>query len=131
MPLKPGDKVIIYQHPYSKTKPEGTATLLEKESTGPDGREQWLVQFEDEADTYSRSIYPQKAEGGQTMPITMSKAIEILDLNMKEAHKTMPADVKDALNLAINTMGTVVFMRKGGQWAINALFPGELPAPEK
>ena len=28
------------------------------------------------------------------MAITLSKAIEILDLNVKEAHKTMPGDVK-------------------------------------
>lgn len=61
------------------------------------------------------------------MPITMRKAIEVLDLNMQEAHKDMPADVKDSLNLAINTMGTIKFMRKGGNWDIHALFPGELP----
>jgi hypothetical protein len=59
------------------------------------------------------------------MPITMRKAIEILDLNMKEAHKSMPTDVKDSLNLAINTMATVRFIRKGGQWDINTLMPGE------
>jgi hypothetical protein len=63
------------------------------------------------------------------MPITMTKAIEVLDFNMKEAHKTMPEDVKDSLNLAINTMGTVQFIRKGGDWNLNTLFPGEQPEP--
>jgi hypothetical protein len=65
------------------------------------------------------------------MPITMSKAIEVLDLNMKEAHKGMPEDVKDALNLAICTMGTVRYIRKGGQWSWTAPLPGEAPEPEK
>jgi hypothetical protein len=63
------------------------------------------------------------------MPITMAKAIEILDLNMKEAHKSMPGDVKDALNLAINTMGTVRYIRKGGQWSWTAPLPGEEVEP--
>jgi hypothetical protein len=59
------------------------------------------------------------------MRITMAKAIEVLDLNMKEAHKDMPEDVKAALNLGINTMGTVQYIRKGGSWDIKTLFPGE------
>jgi hypothetical protein len=65
------------------------------------------------------------------MLITMRKAIEILDLNMKEAHKSMPEDVKAALNLGINTMGTVQFIRKGGDWNLKTLFPGEEAEEEK
>ena len=61
------------------------------------------------------------------MPITLSKAIEILDLNVKEGHKSMPGDVKDALNLAINCMKTVKFVRGGRQWSFMALFPDEAP----
>jgi hypothetical protein len=64
------------------------------------------------------------------MPITMSKAIEILDLNLKEDAKKIPHDVRDALYLAINTMGTVRYIRKGGTWDINALFPGEEAEPD-
>jgi hypothetical protein len=63
------------------------------------------------------------------MPITMSKAIEILDLNVREDRKKMPQDVRDALNLAINAMKTINYIRKGGNWAFTALFPDE--APEK
>jgi hypothetical protein len=61
------------------------------------------------------------------MPIKLSKAIEVLDLNVKEAHKTMPQDVKDALNLAINCMKTVQYIRNGGNWSFQALFPDEAP----
>lgn len=59
------------------------------------------------------------------MPITMRKAIEILDLNAKEEHKKMSPDVRDALNLAINTMQTVLYMRKGGNWDWHAPLPNE------
>jgi len=65
------------------------------------------------------------------MPISMSKAIEVLNLNLKEAHKNMPADIKDALNLAVCTMGTIRYMRKGGKWDILQLFPGEAPEEQK
>jgi hypothetical protein len=61
------------------------------------------------------------------MPQTLRKSIEILTLNMKEAHKSMPHDVKDALNLALNCMETVKYVRGGGEWSFTALFPGEAP----
>jgi hypothetical protein len=60
----------------------------------------------------------------------MSKAIEILILNMLDQHKKMPADVKDALNLAINSMDTIQYMRKGGTWSLMAPFPNEAPWEE-
>lgn len=59
------------------------------------------------------------------MPITMSKAIEILELNVREGHKTIPHDVRDAICLAINTMRTVKYIRKGGEWSLTAPFPDE------
>ena len=34
----------------------------------------------------------------------LEKAIEILELNLKEAGKSMPPDVKEALELAISDM---------------------------
>jgi hypothetical protein len=61
------------------------------------------------------------------MPIKLSKAMEILELNMKEAHKKMPPDVRESLNLALNCMKTVQFIRGGGQWSFSALFPNEAP----
>jgi len=64
------------------------------------------------------------------MFIKMSKAIEILDLNVKEGGKKMPPDVKDSLNLAISTMKTVLFIRGGGEWDLKAVFPGEAPEKE-
>lgn len=64
------------------------------------------------------------------MPIKMDKAIEILELNMREAHKSMPPDLKDSLNLALSNMHTVQYIRSGGTWDIHALFPNELPYDE-
>lgn len=64
------------------------------------------------------------------MLIKMQKAIEILDLNVKEGHKKMPPDVAAALNLAINNMKTVQYVRGGGPWDFKALFPGEAPEKE-
>lgn len=61
------------------------------------------------------------------MPITMKKAVEILDLNVKDRHKTMPLDVRESVNLAISTMKTVQYIRTGGIWDLNALFPDEAP----
>jgi hypothetical protein len=56
MPLHPGDKVTIYEDPFSRTMPEGTATLIAKENTYSDGIERWLVQFPGEAEIFSRTI---------------------------------------------------------------------------
>jgi len=64
------------------------------------------------------------------MAIKMTKALEILELNVKEGHKKMPPDVKDSLNLAISTMNIVLFIRGGGEWDLKALFPGEAPKKE-
>jgi len=36
--------------------------------------------------------------------ITIEKAIEIIELNIKEAGKSMPPDVRDALNLSVEAM---------------------------
>lgn len=65
------------------------------------------------------------------MPITMAKAIEILDLNVVEAHKKIPPDTRTAICLAISTMKTVRYIRKGGQWDLHALFPDEAPEAEE
>ena len=80
---------------------------------------------------FERMLPGETKEQGGTMPITMSKAIEVLDLNMKEAHKSMPEDVKDSLDLAINTMRTVKHIRKGGEWSWHGLLPNEAPEPEE
>ncbi len=64
------------------------------------------------------------------MPITLKKAIEVLEINVKEGRKSMPLDVFYSLNLAISSMNTVLFVRTGGRWDFNALFPGEAPVKE-
>lgn len=38
------------------------------------------------------------------MKITLSKAIQILDINLKEAAKSMPSDVKTTLELALDNL---------------------------
>lgn len=60
MPLKAGDKVTIYKDPISQEKPEGKATLVERESIGMDGEEQWLVRFHGDSDLVSRCIYEEE-----------------------------------------------------------------------
>jgi hypothetical protein len=56
MALRPGDKVMIYEDPYTQGKPEGTATLVNKEFTGPDGEEHWFVKFAGDREKYYRTI---------------------------------------------------------------------------
>ena len=65
------------------------------------------------------------------MPIKMDKAIEILELNVKEGHKKMPPDLKQSLSLAISNMRTTQYIRRGGHWDLHALFPDELPYDDK
>jgi hypothetical protein len=61
------------------------------------------------------------------MRIKMSKAVEILELNVKEAGKKMPPDVLAAVNLGVSTMKAVLLVRHGGSWDAHALLPDELP----
>jgi len=61
------------------------------------------------------------------MRIKMDKAIEILELNAKEAGNKMPSDVLASVNLGVSTMKAVVLARKGGSWNPHALLPDELP----
>jgi len=61
------------------------------------------------------------------MPITISKAVEIIDLNVKEAGSKMPRDTREALLLAINALKTIKYVRGGGEWSFMALFPDEAP----
>ena len=55
--MKQGDKVMIYEDPITRQKPEGTATLLEeyKPDIG-DGLSIWVVRFEDDGYTTTRTI---------------------------------------------------------------------------
>lgn len=57
MARKAGDKVTIYEDPFSQEKPEGEATLFARESIGMDGEEQWLVKFHGDFELVSRCIY--------------------------------------------------------------------------
>ena len=56
--LKPGDKVIVYQDPLTRTQPEGEAELISlfrRESLEPPV-ELWSVRFEGESENRFRSI---------------------------------------------------------------------------
>lgn len=57
MPMTPGETVTIFEDPFTREKREGQAMLVSKESTGPDGEEQWLVRFIGETEIHSRLIY--------------------------------------------------------------------------
>lgn len=57
MPITPGETVTIYEDPFTRQKSEGLAMAVAKESTGPDGEEQWLVRFIGEKEIHSRLIY--------------------------------------------------------------------------
>lgn len=58
--MKPYDRTEIYDDPITKTKYEGTATLLEAEGTKCDEGEYWLVRFDKDegGEEVYRWIYP-------------------------------------------------------------------------
>jgi hypothetical protein len=61
--------------------------------------------------------------------ITSSKALEILALNLKEASRHIPPDVKLSLALACECFKHYHRMRLYGVIPSNFLLPGELPCP--
>lgn len=48
------------------------------------------------------------------MPISLSKAYEIINLNIVEAGKKMPPDVKDSLHLALDAFTLLQVLRSQG-----------------
>lgn len=57
--------------------------------------------------------------------MTLSKALEIIRLNQKEAGKSMPPDVKNALNLAEKSMTFIVSSRITTPASVPTLLEGE------
>lgn len=55
----------------------------------------------------------------------IEKAIEILELNIKEAGKQMPPDCKNAVKLGIEAGKRVILYRKGMYAGLGDLLPGE------
>lgn len=55
----------------------------------------------------------------------MPKVIEILELNVKEAGKKMPPDVKDAVNIGIEASKRYYFLRSLSSIKAFPLLPGE------
>jgi hypothetical protein len=56
--MEPGQKVMVYEDPVTKTDEEGVATLIElyRRDCG-DGLELWVVRFDDEPDrTFTRTV---------------------------------------------------------------------------
>lgn len=55
----------------------------------------------------------------------LEKAKEILDLNIKEAGKQMPPDVKKALELGVGSIDFVTAWRTGAYFPPDYKLPGE------
>lgn len=55
----------------------------------------------------------------------LSKAKEIIDLNLKEAGKKMPPDVRSALQLGSEAIDRCLFARKETSFVGPALLPSE------
>lgn len=60
------------------------------------------------------------------MGLTLLKAAEILDLNLKEANKNMPPDVKEALTLGREALLRIDYHRKAGHFFAQQLLPSEI-----
>jgi hypothetical protein len=60
-PLKRGDRVVVYQKPYTSEAKEGRAILQQKLESGSD---RWLVQFPPDPPTevYERIVLPEHRE---------------------------------------------------------------------
>ena len=55
--MKKGDKVIVYQDPYTRLRPEGTATLVKQLcEADEDGMSRWEVSFPGDYGTFERNI---------------------------------------------------------------------------
>jgi len=59
--------------------------------------------------------------------ITVAKAVEILDLNLREAGKKMPPDVRAALRLAVAALQRLQSDRQLHGGPLRVLLPGEDP----
>lgn len=57
--------------------------------------------------------------------MNLQKTIEIIDLNIKEAHKNIPPDVKSALQLSVEAMKRIQAGRVAGHILWEDLLPGE------
>ena len=57
--------------------------------------------------------------------MNLDKAIEILDLNIRQRAPTMPHDVLDALKLGIEALKRVNFHRTSSLASPHILLPGE------
>jgi hypothetical protein len=62
------------------------------------------------------------------MPISIVKATEILDLNVKEAGPKMPPDVKESLLLAIDAFSAIVAHRLSSTLPTILLLDHEAPS---
>lgn len=63
------------------------------------------------------------------MPTTLAKAYEIIALNLLEAGKRMPEDVKDSLALALSCIAFAQAARKSGIMASDFHLKGEALEP--
>jgi len=59
------------------------------------------------------------------MSIKILKALEIIDLNIKEAGKSMPPDVKEALTLAMEALDLICSIRNNASASAFEWLPSE------
>jgi len=57
--------------------------------------------------------------------MTLDKAIEILDLNVRQRSPQMPPDVKDALKLSIEALKLIEVQRFHKELGMYSFLPGE------
>lgn len=63
-PLRPGDRVEVYQYPLTDENPEGAATLVRPIGDDPvTGVEFWAVKFPGDDGEYDRWVHPRHRKG--------------------------------------------------------------------
>lgn len=59
MALTRGDKVTVYEDPFTRTKPEGIAQAVRSAGIADDEMESWYVRFPGDTQLYQRWINPE------------------------------------------------------------------------
>jgi len=55
--LTTGDRVVVYQQPFTDADREGIAVLVDSQGQDHDGHEGWLVRFPGESEAYYRTVH--------------------------------------------------------------------------
>ena len=55
--LTTGDRVVVYQKPFTDADREGIATLITRSDGNDDGYERWEIRFPGESEAYYRTVH--------------------------------------------------------------------------